>query len=272
MRFIKFHGTRQDQIDRLREQGWRFATMTTAPVVVGWHQERGKVSAKAWQFKADKPAWHYLFSNEAAARDYVTRYTAGVKSNADYRTKRDADRRATRCDGVAAVYAKAAREGYITAAETAVCLRVALARAFPGVKFSVRSDNSITVRWTDGPTVKEVEKIAHSYSGEGFDGSIDLRHSIQRWLSSDGSMSLAHDSGTQGSMGHAPELIGSAHAPDAVLVSLGADFVFCERALSDGVKGDLLVWLCDFSEVWIARWFHKRRMRLASIRPENFRT
>lgn len=245
MRFIRFFGTRQEQIERLRVQGWRFATMTAAPVVVGWHQERGKVSAKAWQFKAEKPAWHYLFPNDAAARDYINRYVAGVKSNADYRAKRDADRKAARCDGVAAVYAKAAREGYITAPETAVCLRAALALKFPGVKFSVRSDRSIRVSWTDGPTIKEVDAVADRYSGEGFDGSIDLRHSIQRWLSSDGSMSLAHDSGTQGSMGYAPELIGSAHAPDAVLVSLGADFVFCERSLSDSVKADLCKRVCE---------------------------
>ena len=246
MRYLKFHGNRQQQIDNLRAQGWRFATMTAAPVVVGWHHERGKVSAKAWAFKADKPAWYCLFPNEAATRDYIARYVTGVKNNADYRAKRDADRKAARCDGVAAVYAKAAREGYITVTEAAVCLRVVLAREFPGVKFSVRSDTCIRVRWIDGPSAREVEAIAHNYAGEGFDGSIDLRHSIQRWLSADGSMSLAHDSGTEGSRGQAPEQIGSAHAPDAVLVRLGSDFVFCEREMSEPVKRDLCRRVCAY--------------------------
>lgn len=220
--------------------------MTGAPVLIGWHHERGKVSAKAWAFKADKPAWYYLFSNEAHARDYVAKYVAGVKSNADYRTKRDADRRAARCLGVDAVYMKAAKEGHITCSEVAVCLRAVLAMEFPGVKLSVRSDRCLNVRWVDGPTAKDVEAIARCYAGEGFDGMIDMRHSISRWLSRDGSMSLAHDSGTQGSMGTAPERIGSAHAPDAVLTSLGSDFVFCERSISPPVKRALCVRVCAY--------------------------
>lgn len=246
MRYLKFHGTREQQIKRLRGQGWKFATMKNAPVVIGWHAEHGKIAMKAWGFKADKPAWYYIFPNEAAARDYSTKYAAGVQRNAEYRAKRDADRKAARCNGVEAIYAKAAKEGRVSCTEAAVCLRVVLAREFPSVKFSVRSDRCIRVSWTDGPSSTEVEAIARNYAGQGFDGMIDLRYNISRWLSRDGSMSLAHDTGTVGSAGVHSEAIGSAHAPDAVLVSVGSDFVFCEREISEPVKRDLCARLCAY--------------------------
>ncbi len=49
---------------------------------------------------------------------------------------------------------------------------------FPGVKFSVRSKgysggNDINVSWTDGPTVKEVQKITSKYEEGSFDGMTD---------------------------------------------------------------------------------------------------
>lgn len=57
-------------------------------------------------------------------------------------------------------------------------LRKELARAFPGVKFSVRTShasmtNSIDVRWTLGPTVKQVDDIAGKYQQGHFDGMTD---------------------------------------------------------------------------------------------------
>lgn len=49
---------------------------------------------------------------------------------------------------------------------------------YPGVKFSVISDgfsngNSVSVRWTDGPTVEEVKKITSKYKMGHFDGMTD---------------------------------------------------------------------------------------------------
>ena len=65
-------------------------------------------------------------------------------------------------------------------AETAQLVRAALKAAFPGVKFSVRSSvysggASVDVNWTDGPTAKEVERVAHRFAGATFDGMIDLK-------------------------------------------------------------------------------------------------
>lgn len=72
---------------------------------------------------------------------------------------------------------------YISLKETNVLIRKALAEAFPGVKFSVVGSSysmgaSTTVRWTDGPTPKQVEKIAKQFEGSSFDGMIDLKSSI----------------------------------------------------------------------------------------------
>lgn len=63
-------------------------------------------------------------------------------------------------------------------ARAAANIRKELALAFPGQKFSVRSDaysmgNSVDIRWTDGPTTKEVEAITSKYSYGRFDGMTD---------------------------------------------------------------------------------------------------
>jgi hypothetical protein len=57
-------------------------------------------------------------------------------------------------------------------------MRIELKDAFPGVKFSVRSDrysggDSIDVNWTDGPTTEQVEEISKKYQAGTFDGMTD---------------------------------------------------------------------------------------------------
>ncbi len=74
---------------------------------------------------------------------------------------------------------------YVSVAETAKLVRAALKAAFPGVTFSVRSKSysmgaSISVRWTDGPTEKDVERITGEYRGATFDGMIDLKSYVTR--------------------------------------------------------------------------------------------
>lgn len=54
--------------------------------------------------------------------------------------------------------------------------RALLKAAFPGVKISVtmgRGYGSLSIRWTDGPTVKQVEEIAERFSAGYFDGMVD---------------------------------------------------------------------------------------------------
>ena len=69
---------------------------------------------------------------------------------------------------------------YLSVTDTAKLVRSALKAAFPGVKFSVRSDSysggaSINISWTDGPTEAAVDKVADRYQGCDFDGMQDLK-------------------------------------------------------------------------------------------------
>lgn len=57
-------------------------------------------------------------------------------------------------------------------------IRIELARAFPGIKFSVKSrrfsgGDAIDVRWTDGPMGKQVDEILDRYVSGTFDAMTD---------------------------------------------------------------------------------------------------
>ena len=71
---------------------------------------------------------------------------------------------------------------YITVTDTAKLIRKALKEAFPGIKFSVRSEGgrgaSIDVRWTDGPAEQQVADVCDRFRGGYFDGSIDYRGTV----------------------------------------------------------------------------------------------
>ena len=64
-----------------------------------------------------------------------------------------------------------------TPAEVAKQVRADLALAFPGVKFSVRSESrgtsSVSVHWIDGPTTQRVDDIVDRYQMGDFDGRDD---------------------------------------------------------------------------------------------------
>ncbi len=60
------------------------------------------------------------------------------------------------------------------AGKASLNLKAELKAKFPGVNFSVRSDrNSITVKYTDGPALADVESIAYKYKAGDFDGMDD---------------------------------------------------------------------------------------------------
>ena len=57
-------------------------------------------------------------------------------------------------------------------------IKIEFQKAYPGIKWSVRSESyangcSIDIRWTDGPTAEQVEKISGKYQEGHFDGMID---------------------------------------------------------------------------------------------------
>ena len=131
---------------------------------------------------------------------------------------------------------------YLSAAETAKLVRRALAQSFPGFKFSVRSKTysggaSIDIGWADGPRAKEVEPIAKRYEGSDFDGMIDLKYSMTHYLRPDGSVMVRHDPGTLGNAGSIPgddnRMFEELMPDDVEAVHFGADFIFCQREISD---------------------------------------
>ena len=126
---------------------------------------------------------------------------------------------------------------YLSCAETAKLLRAALKKAFPGVKFSVRSSTytggaSIRVGWTDGPSSKAVKDVADAYAGGRFDGMIDMAFSVDHWLMPDGSVGFASSPGSTGSMGVYEPYNHEAPAPGARKVRFGANYVFCDKDYS----------------------------------------
>lgn len=72
-----------------------------------------------------------------------------------------------------------------TAANCAAAIRAELKTKFPGIKFSVTSENfaggdAVRVSWNDGPTSAEVEAITGKYQYGHFDGMNDIYESSNR--------------------------------------------------------------------------------------------
>ncbi len=100
----------------------------------------------------------------------------------------------------------------ITATDTAKLVRMALKEAFPTWRFSVKTHKysmgaSINIEWTNGPTTKDVERVAGVFQGAGFDGMQDMK-TYNR------------------------------HTMDGEPVSFGADYIFCRRDTTDELVGE----------------------------------
>lgn len=65
----------------------------------------------------------------------------------------------------------------IDAVDVAKLVRVELKTAFPGVKFTVKTKrtSSIRVGWVDGPTYAAVQAVVGKYEGAEFDPTQDLK-------------------------------------------------------------------------------------------------
>lgn len=78
-------------------------------------------------------------------------------------------------------------------------IRKELKAAFPGTKFSVRSEsfaggNAVDVSWTDGPTSSQVDKIIGKYQYGNFNGMEDIYEYTEGFDSSNGSAKYVHGS------------------------------------------------------------------------------
>jgi hypothetical protein len=70
------------------------------------------------------------------------------------------------------------------AAATAAAIKARLKKEFPGIKFSVRSENfsmgnSVDIEWTDGPMSEAVDAIVKQYEYGRFDGMQDLAYNVK---------------------------------------------------------------------------------------------
>lgn len=129
---------------------------------------------------------------------------------------------------------------YLSCADTAKIIRCDLKKKFPNQKFSVRSDvysmgASIDVRWENGVSLKAVEEVVKKYESSGFDGSIDLKYGKTHYLTKEGEIILGYSMGTQENAGYAPSF--REPMPEGAReVHLGADFIFCERKITEELQ------------------------------------
>ncbi len=143
--------------------------------------------------------------------------------------------------------APAPRARYLSSTDTARLVRAALRDAFPDGRFSVRTSyysggSSIRVRYVDGPPTDKVRAIVDSFSGRGFDGSIDLAYSIDAYIDADNRVLGTRTTGTAGSGGYVP-----AHDDGPILgtdlVSLGGGYLFVDRILSPDADARRDAWI-----------------------------
>lgn len=124
---------------------------------------------------------------------------------------------------------------YVSLKDTAVLIRKALAAKFPATKFSVRGKSyaggaSISVGWTDGPSVREVEAITGRFEGGRFNSMIDMAYSAYHWLLPDGS--VVHAGNSSDGMGEATIDTATPPVPGATMVHFGSDYVHTNRTES----------------------------------------
>lgn len=95
-RYVRIHGTRQQQLDRLRAKGWQVVTFKSAPVVAAFETTARGVSVKAWRGKADKPDLNNLFHSLRQAEGYVNSYVGRVAQAQETKANRAAAQLAKR--------------------------------------------------------------------------------------------------------------------------------------------------------------------------------
>jgi hypothetical protein len=82
-----------------------------------------------------------------------------------------------------------------------------------------------------------LSQVAGQFAGGRFDGMIDLAYGVEHILLPDGSVTLANDPGTYGNGGSNPPHRGTTELGEIVQgarrVHFGANYVFCERSLSE---------------------------------------
>jgi hypothetical protein len=134
-------------------------------------------SAIAYVGTAGHNSWHYSYSKPEHREAKIKELFEQCDRNDKWRAERRAQRKTETSPFSQPVTSEPIR---LSTAATAAEVRATLKIAFPKTKFSVVSSeysmgSSIDVRWTDGPTGKQVDAILDCFEGAGFDGMTDSK-------------------------------------------------------------------------------------------------
>lgn len=122
---------------------------------------------------------------------------------------------------------------FIDAKDIARMIRERLKQHYPDVKFSVRSKvDVIDISWTDGPYSGSVDDLVDVFSFGGFDGTIDMEYSSDKYLTPDGALHNGPSFGTEGSLGRVKS--SDPVKPDGgILVKSYVKYISTQRNRSD---------------------------------------
>lgn len=109
---------------------------------------------------------------------------------------------------------------HVRSAETSRYIRKILKKAFPSVKFYVRSKSCITICWIDGPNLEQIKKLIRPFEGKSFDGMDDSTHYSYSWLLPNGTAIIA---------GYGKDLTPQ---PDGAELVCFSSYIFPERSYS----------------------------------------
>lgn len=123
--------------------------------------------AMAYCSKRKRNDFYFSYSTKEARDEKVKEYFEGCKSTIKWKAERKQ------------------KQGGSNHAMAAKAIREELKKAFPEVKFSVKSDSfsggdSVDIRYTDGPASKKVEAYTDKYQYGHFNGMIDMYESSNR--------------------------------------------------------------------------------------------
>jgi hypothetical protein len=121
----------------------------------------GEKSAMGYSGKRSRHDFYLRFQSNEHRDQHIQKYVEGLQRTMEYKAERKKSRPKS------------------DSATTATAIKLNLKAIFPGVKFSVRSDNfsmgdSVDISWTDGPKSDLVDLIADMYQSGSFDGMTDM--------------------------------------------------------------------------------------------------
>lgn len=127
-----------------------------------WANGKSYYGLTAWKGTAGKPFANYSFGSKERLDAYVERIKASADQRKKYKDERKIGNR------------------YLTeSAKASKMIKQILTREYPGIKFSVRSENfangsAVRISWVDGVPEKEIESFANQFQYGHFNSMEDL--------------------------------------------------------------------------------------------------